>query len=154
LKIMQSPKCHYMKGLTFLHWHAYKCCWIYMLHKVTNGFVDELFSLLWNSILPKPNNLPMSHHSAKSLIQNLCLGYNIFHACDKGCVLFCNQYNVTNECHVCSQFQYVIKSNKVPKKVLKHFSLFFKLKRMFKAPNLAKLQTWRHGNNQPYGWPN
>ncbi len=93
----------------------------------------------------------MSHHSAKSLIQNLCLGYNIFHACDKGCVLFCNQYNVTNECHVCSQFQYVIKSNKVPKKVLKHFSLFFKLKRMFKAPNLAKLQTWRHGNNQPYG---
>jgi hypothetical protein len=37
-------------------------------HECTNGFVDELLSLLCNSILPKPNNLPKSHYEAKNLI--------------------------------------------------------------------------------------
>jgi len=44
-------------------------------HRCTNGFVDELFSLLQNSILPKPNNLPKSHYEVKCLIQNLGLRY-------------------------------------------------------------------------------
>jgi hypothetical protein len=37
-------------------------------HRCTNGFIDEFFSLLCNSILHKPNNLPKSHYEAKSLI--------------------------------------------------------------------------------------
>jgi hypothetical protein len=44
-------------------------------HHCINGFVNELLSLLINSIFPKPNNLPKSHYEAKTLIKNLGLGY-------------------------------------------------------------------------------
>jgi hypothetical protein len=50
-------------------------------HHCTNGFVNELLSLLRNSVFPTPNNLPKSHYEAKTLIQNLGLGYISIHAC-------------------------------------------------------------------------
>jgi hypothetical protein len=59
-------------------------------HWVINGFVDELFSLLCNYNLPKPNKLPRSHYEAKRLVQNLGLRYSKIHACKNGCVLFCD----------------------------------------------------------------
>lgn len=59
-------------------------------HRVTNGLVNELFSLLCNSILPQPNKPLKSHYVAKRLVQNLGLSYSIIHACENGCVLFRN----------------------------------------------------------------
>jgi hypothetical protein len=61
-----------------------------VIHQDGNGFVDELFSLLCNSILPRPNHLPKSNYETKKMIQNLGLGYTIIYACENGCVLFCN----------------------------------------------------------------
>jgi hypothetical protein len=69
-------------------------------HRVTNGFVDELLSLLQNSIVPKPNDLPRSHYEAKRLIQDLGLGYILIHVCENGCVLYRNQYAITNHCPI------------------------------------------------------
>jgi hypothetical protein len=63
-------------------------------HRVTNGFVDKLFSLLQKSIVPNLNNLFTSHYEAKSLIQNPGLGYVIIHACENGCVLYRKEHNV------------------------------------------------------------
>jgi hypothetical protein len=37
----------------------------FVTHRVSNGFVYELFSLLCNSILPKPNHLPKSNYEVK-----------------------------------------------------------------------------------------
>jgi hypothetical protein len=42
-----------------------------VIHRASNGFVDELFSLFCNSIIPKPNHLPKSNYEAKKMIQNL-----------------------------------------------------------------------------------
>jgi hypothetical protein len=58
----------------------------------TNGFVDEFLSLLKSFVLPKPNYFPNFHYEAKSLIQNLGLGYVTIHACENGCVLYCNEH--------------------------------------------------------------
>jgi hypothetical protein len=60
----------------------------------TNGFEDELLSLLKTFVLPKPNNLPNFHYEAKTLIQNLGFGYVTIHACQNGCVLYHNEHVV------------------------------------------------------------
>ncbi len=70
-------------------------------HRFINGFLDELLSLLQNSILFKPNNLPKSHYEAKMLVQDLGFGYNPIHACNNGCVLYHNQHATINHCLVC-----------------------------------------------------
>jgi hypothetical protein len=71
-------------------------------HKCTNGFVDELWSLLCNSIFLKLHNLPKSHYEAKSLISNLGLGHNTIHACENCCVFFCNEHSVAEQCPICA----------------------------------------------------
>ncbi len=53
-------------------------------------------SLLQNSLVPKPNNLPKSHYEAKSLIQHFGLRYNTIHACKNGCVLYKNLHSAAN----------------------------------------------------------
>jgi hypothetical protein len=59
-------------------------------HHYTNGSVDELLSLLTNSMFPKPNNLLSFHYEANSLIQNL--GYVTIHACENGCISYHNEH--------------------------------------------------------------
>ena len=58
------------------------------MHRVSNNFVEELFTLLHSHILPSKNCLSKNFHAACSLIQKLGLSYNNIHACEKGCVLF------------------------------------------------------------------
>jgi hypothetical protein len=72
-------------------------------HHCTDGFVNELLSLLRNSIFPKPNNLPKSHYEAKTLIQNLGLGHISIHACQNGCVLYQNEHEAANQCPICGE---------------------------------------------------
>jgi hypothetical protein len=74
---------HYIKLTTKFMIPLYPSCELNMLtctlmilntcatHRCINGFIDKLLSLLQNSFLPKPNNLPKSHYEAKRLIQNL-----------------------------------------------------------------------------------
>jgi hypothetical protein len=118
---------------------------------VTNDFVDEFFSLLCNSILPKPNTLPRSHYEAKKLVENLGLRYTMIHVCENGCVLFCNQLNDIEVCPVCGQSRHVDGHNKVPRKILKHFPLIPRLKRMFWTPDLLELMRWHHANRSHNG---
>jgi hypothetical protein len=69
-------------------------------HHYTNGFVNELLFLLINFVFPKPNNLPQSHYEAKTLIQNLGLGYISIHACQNGCALYRNEHEAINQCPI------------------------------------------------------
>jgi len=38
----------------------------------------------------------------------------------------------------------VVRRNKVPKKILRHFPLIPRLKKMFRVPNLSELMRWHH----------
>jgi len=77
------------------------------------------------------------------LIQNLGLGYTPIHANDNGCVLYCNQLTTSNNCLLCGEIHHVPR----PYKVLKHFLIIPRLKKMYKTPNLLKLmRSWHHAN--------
>jgi hypothetical protein len=81
------------------------------------------------------------------LIQNLGLGYTPIHANDNGCVLYCNQLTTSNNCLLCGEIHHVPRPYKIPKKILKHFLIIPRLKKMYKTPNLLKLmRSWHHAN--------
>jgi hypothetical protein len=79
--------------------------------------VDELLSLLQNSIFLKLNNLLKSHYEAKTMIQNLQLVNNVIHTCENGCILFYVGHNVVMECPICGQFDFFLDEIKSPKNV-------------------------------------
>jgi hypothetical protein len=113
-----------------------------IIHQCTTRFVDELLSLLHNSILLKPNNLGKSHYEAKSLIWNLGVGYTSIHSCENGCIMFHREHNTTKNCPICGLFLFVLGQNQVPNKMFRHFPFILRLKQMFKTPNPSKLMKW------------
>ena len=116
-------------------------------HKVSNACINELLHLLAKVILPKPNALPTSEGNASKLLTSLGLSYKTIDVCKNGCVLFRDRNSEMESCPVChvSRFRRVGMS-KVPHKVLRHFPLIPRLRRMFSTPQLAALMTW-HGQN-------
>lgn len=74
---------------------------------VPNSFVDELFKLLKETILPKDNSLPKSFYKAKSLLMKLGLSYNSIHACTDGCCLFQKELEDATKCPICQKSRYV-----------------------------------------------
>lgn len=116
-------------------------------HKATNACISEMLHLLAKVILPKPNSMPATETIASSMVSRLGLRYATIDACRNGCVLFRKGYAELETCPACqsSRFRRVGLS-KVPQKVLRHFPLIPRLRRMFSTPHLASLMTW-HGQN-------
>jgi hypothetical protein len=71
------------------------------VHGVTNGFADEMFTILNAHMLPKENVLPKNYYAVRSLAGKLGLSYNSIHACDKGCVLFRGEHAEATRCPKC-----------------------------------------------------
>ena len=70
-------------------------------HGISNACVDELMKALSSQILSQPNTLPVSERQATRLLRTLGLGYNIIHACIRGCVLYKGGYARMNCCPTC-----------------------------------------------------
>lgn len=116
-------------------------------HKVTNACITELLHLFAKVILPTPNSLPTSEGMATTIISRLGLQYDAIDACRNGCVLFRREYAEMDSCPVCEACRYKrVGLSRVPTKVLRHFPLAPRLKRMFSTTQLASLMTW-HGDN-------
>ena len=116
-------------------------------HKVSNACINEILHLLAKVILPKPNSLPTSEGNATNMLTRIGLRYEAIDVCKNGCVLFRDRNAELESCPIChvSRFRRVGMS-KVPHKVLRHFPLIPRLRRMFSTPHLAALMTW-HGQN-------
>lgn len=116
-------------------------------HKATNACISELLHLLATVMLPTPNSLPASEGIASRMLSRLGLRYDTIHACKNGCVLFRRGYADLENCPICHspRFRRVGLST-VPVKVLRHFPLVPRLRRMFSTPHLATLMTW-HADN-------
>ena len=116
-------------------------------HKATNACISELLHLFSKVILPSPNSLPGSEGVATSMLRRLGLKYDAIDACRNGCVLFRSEYADMENCPVCNapRFRRVGMSS-VPMKILRHFPLIPRLRRMFSTPHLASLMTW-HAKN-------
>ena len=63
-----------------------------IVHSATNGFADELFTILNSHLLFTENVLPKNYYNTRSLTAKLGLLYNNIHAYDKGYVLFKGKY--------------------------------------------------------------
>ena len=120
---------------------------VFRTHKATNACISEIMHLLATVVLPMPNSLPSSEPVATTMISRLGLKYHAIDACKNGCVLYRNGNAELQTCPVChaSRFKRV-GASKVPHKVLRHFPIIPRLRRMFSTPHLAALMTW-HAQN-------
>lgn len=120
---------------------------VFRTHKATNACISELLHLLSAVILPSPNSLPSSEGVASGMLSRLGLKYNTIDACKNGCVLFRLEHAELDACPRCHAPRYKrIGMSNVAEKVLRHFPLIPRLRRMFSTPQLAALMTWHASN--------
>jgi hypothetical protein len=92
------------------------CC---RTHGTSNAFINEMLHLLKMSILPQPNTLPSNEYKTSNILKKLGLAYNIIHACPKGHMVFCGQYENDQNCPQCELARYkLVGKSLVPQKNL------------------------------------
>ena len=108
---------------------------------VSNNFASELLQYLSEDLLPEGNKLPRSQFAAAKTIRKLGMNYNNIHACPDGCVLYEGDISELNVCPKCSKSRWMEGTNTVPSKVIRHFPLIPRLKRMWRSPEIASMLT-------------
>ncbi|XP_066385135.1 uncharacterized protein [Miscanthus floridulus] len=97
------------------------------------------------------SELPKSYDEAKKYLGELGLGYENIHVCKNNCVLFRKRYEKGNVCLVCktSRWQDETGNKKVPHKVLRHFPLLPRLKRIFASKRTSEETQWHKKKRMP-----
>ena len=118
-------------------------------HRIPNSAFTEILKLLAEAF-PEPNTLPKSYKEAKNLLKELGLGYESIHVCFNNCILFRKQYANHDNCPVCGLSRWKDPARKkIPQKVLRHFPLVPRLKRMFLSKKGAEEAQWHELKRQP-----
>jgi len=112
-----------------------------VVFRVSNKFTDELLRYLSEDMLPEGNKLPKTHYAARKTIRRLGLEYHNIHACPDGCVLYDSEYAMLDRCPKCLKSRWLEGSTGIPAKVIRHFPLIPRLKRMWRSIEIAKLLT-------------
>jgi hypothetical protein len=118
--------------------HLLKC---FTIFGVPIAFADELLKLM-SELLPERNTLPKTYYEGRKYLSKLGMTYNSIHACGNGCCLFRKELQEATKCPKCNESRYTSDSSKCPVKVLRHFPLIPRLKRMFRCTLLAQLMKW------------
>ncbi|XP_066323971.1 uncharacterized protein [Miscanthus floridulus] len=97
------------------------------------------------------SELPKSYDEAKKYLRELGLGCENIHVCPNNCVLFRKRYAKDNVCPVCkaSRWQDETGTKRVPHKVLRHFPLLPRLKRIFASKRTSKETQWHQKKRTP-----
>ena len=107
--------------------------------RVSNTFTDELFRFMSIDLLPISNKLPKTHYAARKSIRCLGLHYNNIHACPNGYILYDEEYATHDTCPKCTKRRWLDGSNNIPARVIRHFPLIPRLKRMWRSSEIARL---------------
>jgi hypothetical protein len=96
-------------------------------------------------------SIPTTYEEAKRLIRALGLGYNSIHVCPNNCVLFRNNLEKDDVCPVCSASRWKVNDGKkkIPEKVLRHFPLIPRLKRIFSSKKRSEEVQWHKMKRKP-----
>lgn len=90
--------------------------------------------------------LPTSYYEIKNTFKTIGLGYESIHACEHDCCLLWGKENIDLDfCLVCNTSRWKDNNTlgkKVPKKVLRYFSIISILQRLYKSSHTAKDMTW------------
>ena len=118
-------------------------------YRISNMAFDALLNLL-SAALPKCD-LPKSYDDAKKYLRELGLGYNSIHVCKNNCVLFRKDKEKLNVCPVCkeSRWQDETGTKRVPHKVLRHFPIIPRFKRIFASKRTSEETQWHKKVRKP-----
>jgi hypothetical protein len=112
------------------------------LYRISNSAFSAHMKLLVEAF-PEFNTLPKSYDEAKSILKELGLGYESIHVCYNNCVLFRKKYAKDDNCPVCGLSRWKdAERKKIPQKVLRHFPLAPRLKRMFSTKEVSEAAQW------------
>ncbi len=107
-----------------LFYSGAQCSKLATIHGCPNKFVDELFSILHNFLLPTDNCLSSNMHGAKTLTLYIGLKYNQIHACKSICVLYRGKHANFITYQKCGKEKYKqVGWTTIPIKILQHFPL-------------------------------
>jgi hypothetical protein len=107
-------------------------------YRIGNIAFSTMMKLL-SSGFPQ-SELPKSYDEAKKYLGELGLAFENIHVCKNNCVLFRKRYEKVNVCPVCktSRWQDETGTKRVPHKVLRHFPLLPRLKRIFASKKTSE----------------
>ena len=118
-------------------------------HKAPAVLIDEVFKLLSQWILPSPNSLPENEKAATRFLRKMGLTYDLIHACPRSCCLFRGDLVHKEHCPHCGSPRFT--RGNIPAKVLRHFHLIPRLRRMFGIQKISELLVWHHHNKSTDG---
>ncbi|XP_075086280.1 uncharacterized protein LOC142168991 [Nicotiana tabacum] len=122
------------------------------LHGWSNASFTSLLELL-KEAMPKLN-IPLSYNNAKSMVKDLDLNYEKIDAYPNDCMQFRNEHKADKYCRVCGASRYIKypevdsevepskKAHRVPAKILRHFPLIHRLKRLFMCSKTSDTLRW------------
>lgn len=139
------PGCAHFSRFTFV----VKLLHIKSFYRISNVAFTALLKLL-SSAFPACF-LPTCYNEGKNFIRALGLGYDSIHVCKNNCVLFRKEYANNDECPVCGESRWKDAEGRkqIPVKVLRHFRLIPRLKRMFASKNTVEEAQWHKLKRQP-----
>jgi hypothetical protein len=90
------------------------------------------------------SELPKSYDEAKKYLKELGLGFENIDVCKNNCVLFRKRYLKADVCPVCNESRWKdgTGTKRVPHKVLRHFPLIPRLKRIFASKRTSQETRW------------
>jgi len=111
-------------------------------YRISNVGFSAFLDLL-SSAFPDCS-IPASYAEAKNVIRALGLGYESIHVCPNNCVLFRKELAKKDACPICgaSRWKDGDGRRQIPEKVLRHFPLIPRLKRMFGSKELSAQAQW------------
>jgi hypothetical protein len=119
--------------------------------KVPNGCYDEILSL-FKEALPQPHALSgiKNLHASKRYIKDIGIGYESIHACKNDCIMFRGAHKDDTVCPICNTSRWKSENTgvggkrmyKVPQKVIRHFKLKPRVRRLFMCSKTAPYMTW------------
>jgi len=137
------PDCSLTKLSCILRLYQMKC-----LHQWTDKSFEDLLNFLQIAIPNGKNTIPKSMYEAKTVVRDLGLSYNKIHACRNDCLLYRKEYALLDSCPICKTSRWSDETRqtkrKIPVKVLRHFPLIPRLKRLFLCHQMSEDMMWHH----------
>ncbi|GAU34021.1 hypothetical protein TSUD_393670 [Trifolium subterraneum] len=128
------------------------------LLKDTNEPMDAIAKLVLDTTpIFARSDLPQTYYEAKQLVSKLGLGVKRIHCCINGCMLFYNEFGVSDDdlvqCKFCQEPRYRqtknLRSNRgkpIPRKAMFYLPIVSRLQRLYASLQTARKMTWHSEN--------
>ena len=118
---------------------------------MSNVCFEEVLEL-FKETLPNGQTLPKNFHAAKQYIRSVGSGYDTYDASYNDCIIFKGEYLNARECPICKTCRWKTEKSvaggkrisRVAQRVIRHFPLNKRIRRLFMCSKTAPLMSWHH----------